>query len=116
MPTRPPLFVPPGHHPPYRDEHERKRAYDKTRPGGRQRGYDETWARLRNCLVEVWPVCSVPGCSAATAEIDHVVSVRERPDLRLEIRNLRPMCRHHHSQRTAREQGFARSTHGGSVR
>ena len=116
MPTRPPVFVPPGQTR-YASERERKRAYDQTRPGGWQRGYDQTWARLRDQLVTLWPLCCVPGCSDPTAEIDHVVSVRERPDLRLVISNLRPMCKHHHSQRTAREQGFARSTPpGGEVR
>jgi 5-methylcytosine-specific restriction enzyme A len=40
--------------------------------------------------------------------VDHIYSIRERPELRLAEFNLRPYCKRHHSERTAREQGFAR--------
>ncbi|MCO5078975.1 MULTISPECIES: HNH endonuclease signature motif containing protein [Hyphomicrobiales] len=55
-------------------------------------------------------MCCQPGCTARATEVDHVISVRQRPDLRLSWSNLRPFCKPHHSARTAREQAFGRGT------
>jgi 5-methylcytosine-specific restriction protein A len=44
-------------------------------------------------------------------EGDHLKSLAEYPELRLEWSNLRAFCRPCHSRRTAREQGFARPSH-----
>jgi hypothetical protein len=53
-------------------------------------------------------VCCVPGCGKPTTDADHIESVRDHPERRLDPSNLRPYCHPHHAQRTAREQGFAR--------
>jgi 5-methylcytosine-specific restriction endonuclease McrA len=41
-------------------------------------------------------------------DVDHLLSVRQHPELRLTWSNLRSFCHSHHSARTARDQGFAR--------
>jgi 5-methylcytosine-specific restriction protein A len=71
------------------------------RPSARQRGYDAAWQKLRTAFIAEHPVCAVPGCGAPSAEVDHVRTVRERPDLRLEPSNLRALCKGCHSRRTA---------------
>ncbi len=85
---------------------------DALRPSSAQRGYDSDWRTLRAAFLKANPCCSEPGCSADATDADHVISVRERPDLRLDWNNLRPFCHPHHSRRTARDQGFAK---GGRV-
>jgi 5-methylcytosine-specific restriction enzyme A len=105
MPIRPPLFRGPGQHV---NERARKRAFDRTRPSARARGYDADWTKVRNRFLQHSPLCCEPGCLQPATEVDHVQSVRDRPDLRLAEFNLRAFCNSHHSARTAREQGFAR--------
>jgi 5-methylcytosine-specific restriction enzyme A len=105
MPTRPPVFRGPGQHV---DERARKRAFDRTRPGARARGYDADWLPVRARVLQHSPLCCEPGCLEAATEVDHVQSVRDRPDLRLAEFNLRTFCKRHHSARTARDHGFAR--------
>ncbi|TIY11329.1 MAG: HNH endonuclease [Mesorhizobium sp.] len=73
------------------------------------RGYDAAWRRLRAWFLAAQPKCSHPGCVDQANEVDHVLSVRTHPHLRLVWGNLRSLCKHHYSQCTARDQGFARS-------
>ena len=53
------------------------------------------------------PICCC-GCGGKATEVDHIVSIKDRPDLRLVWSNLRAMTKSCHSRRTAKEQGFAR--------
>ena len=87
---------------------ERKAAHDTTRPTARARGYDGEWEKLRGGYLARNPTCTHPGCTAKATDVDHVQSVRDRPDLRLSWSNLRAYCHAHHSSRTARDQGFAK--------
>jgi len=107
MPIKPPTFHPPGVNV-WASERERKAMQDRARPSSQARGYDADWRTLRNRFMAAHPQCSEPGCDAPAQEVDHILSVRERPDLRLSWFNLRALCKTHHSARTAREQGFAR--------
>jgi 5-methylcytosine-specific restriction protein A len=86
----------------------RRAAADALRPSAAARGYDADWRDLRARFLAVHLKCCTPGCDRHATDVDHIVSVRDRPDLRLDWSNLRPMCHAHHSARTAREQGFAR--------
>ncbi len=88
---------------------KRKAEADAARPSAAARGYDPAWKRVRADFLKAHPFCCSPGCNKPSTEADHVLSVAERPDLRLSWSNLRPFCKPHHSQRTARDQGFARS-------
>lgn len=107
MPLKPPTFRPPGVNV-WKNERERKAMHDRTRPTAEARGYDADWRRTRDRFIAANPLCSAPGCGRLAEEVDHILSVRDRPDLRLSWFNLRVFCKSHHSERTAREQGFAR--------
>lgn len=112
MPLKPPTFRAPGQNVWNGDERARKRALDKTRPSATERGYDDAWRKLRARFLDRNPICSVLGCREMATEVDHIYSIRDRPHLRLAEFNLRGYCKRHHSERTAREQGFARSGGG----
>ncbi|WP_432207954.1 HNH endonuclease [Ancylobacter polymorphus] len=56
-------------------------------------------------MLEEHPICD---CGAVAVEVHHVISVRERPDLRLDVANLQYLCRSCHSRITARTQAFGR--------
>jgi 5-methylcytosine-specific restriction protein A len=98
------------------NERERKREQSKTRPSSKARGYDKDWQQFRIAFLRIRPRCCEPGCPLLATEVDHIRSVRERPDLRLDPSNCRSLCKSHHSARTAREQGFARRGEGGHCR
>lgn len=99
---------------------ERRQLVDRRRPSAVQRGYDAAWCRVRDEVIAErglrCEACHRLGVlrkrdatrSMPVLEVDHIVSVAERPDLRLEPSNLRVLCRPCHSRRTARDQGFAR--------
>lgn len=87
----------------------RQAEYDKGRGTAAERGYDSKWRALRLKFIKVNPICCEHGCGRPTEEVDHIISVRERPDLRLAWKNLRPYCKSHHSARTARDQSFGRA-------
>jgi 5-methylcytosine-specific restriction enzyme A len=108
MPTKPPTFRGPGQNVWDGNERARKAAFNKRRGGRQAQGYDATWLRLRLKFLARNPFCCEPGCMRPATEVDHICSVRERPDLRLAEFNLRPFCKSHHSRRTAIEEGFAR--------
>lgn len=90
-------------------ERKRKAAIDASRPKAGERGYDADWRAVRRQYLAAHPDCQHDGCTAPASEVDHVHSVAERPDLRLSWSNLRGYCKHHHSQRTARDQSFGMS-------
>ncbi|SMF83275.1 5-methylcytosine-specific restriction enzyme A [Azospirillum oryzae] len=105
---------------PVASEQDRKRRLDKTRGSARQRGYDRDWEKLRDVVV-IERGCRCEACgiivvlrkreatvTTPVAEVDHIESITDRPDLRLERSNLRVLCKPCHSGRTARDQGFAR--------
>lgn len=82
---------------------------DANRPSASQRGYDAAWKAVRRQFIAAHPTCSHAGCNAPTTDVDHIISIRQRPDLRLSWSNLRGFCHPHHSARTAREQSFGRT-------
>jgi 5-methylcytosine-specific restriction enzyme A len=109
MPARPPVHRPPG----MKSKQQRMREFDKARGSSTQRGYDSVWQRLRVAFLKVNPTCTatLPStqkvCGAAATDVDHVLSPKTHPQLRLALGNLRPRCHGCHSRRTAKDQGFA---------
>jgi 5-methylcytosine-specific restriction endonuclease McrA len=103
MPFQPPYHRPPG----WKTLRERARDYDKARGTSLERGYDGAWRKLRAQFLAENLTCCEAGCSEPATDVDHRISIRERPDLRLTWSNLRAYCHAHHSRRTAIEQGFA---------
>lgn len=108
MPTKIPMFRAPGQKVWNGDEKARKAEFDKGRPSARERGYDKDWYRFRHAFLKAFPRCSHVGCVERATEVDHIKSVRDRPDLRLSQANCRSFCKSHHSKRTATDHGFAR--------
>jgi 5-methylcytosine-specific restriction endonuclease McrA len=53
------------------------------------------WRRLRDQVVKEEPYCwlRLPCCTGLSTTADHVLTVKERPDLILERTNLRGACR-----------------------
>lgn len=98
-------------------ERQRKADHDKHRGSASRRGYDAAWRALRDqVVIERGSRCEQCGCIvslrkadanryAPVAHVDHIVSIEERPDLRLDKSNLRTLCAICHSEKTVREDG-----------
>jgi 5-methylcytosine-specific restriction endonuclease McrA len=78
---------------------ECKRIKDRARPRRIDRGYDYAWNKLSRQLREQQPFCSIAGCKSQDLTVDHIIPLSEAPWLRLEISNLRVLCRSHNSQK-----------------
>lgn len=79
------------------------------RQSAHHRGYDRTWRKLRLLVLAEEPLCRFcleEGRVRASEHVDHIIPLRERPDLRLVRSNLRGLCeschnrRKHHERRT----------------
>lgn len=77
-----------------------------------ERGYDSTWQKLRrmklarNPLCEMGIKCENKIPDNAATEVDHIIPIRKRPDLRLVMENLQALCRSCHSFKTNLESGW----------
>ena len=84
------------------------RAADSHRGTSKQRGYDQAWKRLRRSHLQQEPLCQ--DClkegfvNGTNLEVDHIIPIGVRPDLRLEPSNLQTLCRSHHKRKTDRER------------
>lgn len=90
----------------------------KHRDNAYRRGYDRDWFKLRDrVVIESGCKCQMCGCPVVlrkreataripVAHVDHIKSIEEAPELRLERSNLRCLCERCHNARTARDQGF----------
>jgi 5-methylcytosine-specific restriction enzyme A len=91
------------------------RSYSDAKRGWRSHSYaDAAWRKLRILKLKANPFCEIQDkCKGlrlmqqAAAEVDHIITVRERPDLRMVWTNLQSACRSCHSAKTARENNFA---------
>lgn len=89
-----------------------RKAWDATRPSAARRGYDAGWRAVRAEFLRAFPKCCHPSCTEPATEVDHIMPI-SAGGARLDPANLRPLCKRHHSQRTAREHGFARGQRQG---
>lgn len=101
MPSRPAVYRPPS---------VRQSALAAVQPRLRgttkERGYDQVWKRVRADHLRREPLCrkcrelcrAVPGI-----DVDHIIPIALRPDLRLDDENLQTLCETHHSQKTRQE-------------
>jgi len=88
---------------------------DRWRGSASSRGYDRDWQKLRDAYLFEHPLCvfcEAKGLVTAAREVDHIITIAERPDLRLEPTNLRALCTPCHSGRTARDQAGSRRSDG----
>ncbi len=95
----------------YCEEHAHLVSYrpaDQRRGTSAQRGYDSAWRRLRQWYVRQHPFCEdclKDGIYTTTLiEVDHVVPIDVRPDLRLDSNNLRSRCRRHHQLKSLEDR------------
>ena len=49
--------------------------------------------------------CEAKGKIVEATVVDHIVPIRVRPDLRLVVKNLQPLCAPCHNRKTASEDG-----------
>jgi 5-methylcytosine-specific restriction enzyme A len=85
-----------------------RQGFDRWRGSAAQRGYDHAWTLLRQRKVRQDPLCEdclLEGRTTPAAEVDHVIPIAKDPSLRLEISNLRSLCKSHHVRKTRRDQG-----------
>lgn len=75
--------------------------YDRARGTACKRGYDRQWRNVRAAYLEEHPLCA---CGEPATLVDHIVKVRDAPQLRLVKSNLQGMCRVCHAEKTAAGQ------------
>lgn len=88
---------------------EHSKARDE-RPSAHRRGYDAVWKRLRLQVLAEEPLCRFclsEGRVTPAAHVDHIETVRARPELRLVRSNLRALCAPCHNARSGRKDGSA---------
>lgn len=74
--------------------------------------WSSAWRKLSARVIAEEPMCRLCG-NAASREADHILTIRERPDLALERSNLRGACKPCHSRRT--RQDMNRDRQGGQL-
>jgi 5-methylcytosine-specific restriction protein A len=90
---------------------------DRLRGNSAERGYDALWRRLRAWFLRHNPRCTFcleRGVSTKATVVDHIKSIEEAPELRLDPSNLRSLCDRCHNRRTAIDQGIARDRQRGA--
>jgi 5-methylcytosine-specific restriction protein A len=65
------------------------------------------WKRLSAQVRAENPTCAA--CGAPSEQADHLISVRQRPDLALDPSNIQALCRRCHSARTSRVHSWNRN-------
>jgi 5-methylcytosine-specific restriction endonuclease McrA len=71
---------------------ERKARFDRKRPNASRRGYDREWeGAAKAFLAEPGNECCAR-CGRPAVVVMHRISIRKRPDLRMERANWRPGC------------------------
>ena len=93
-----PALVPKGET--YCGAHQRAqtRDYNERRPLRHKFYQSPEWRKLRGEAIQVLGKRCVSCGSTDHIHIDHVIPISERPDLALELRNLRPLCQCCHNR------------------
>jgi 5-methylcytosine-specific restriction protein A len=74
---------------------ECERIHERVRGSAAARGYDGQWRRLRLAVLAEEPLCRLcaeRGEAAEATDVDHIIPLAVRPDLRLVRSNVRPLC------------------------
>ncbi len=85
-----------------------RKRFDKRRGSAAQRGYDKDWRVFRLAYLSRHPLCvSAEHAHLVVAtEIDHILPLRDRPDLKFQESNLQALCKSCHSRKTSSERGW----------
>ena|SRR5215813_10748538 len=99
VPERPPVYVPPGA--------QTRRERDRERAGTHKRGYDHYWRQGSAFFLTMHPLCECDehqgrDPTVPATVVDHIIPIRERPDLRMDPNNWRAMAKACHDAHTAR--------------
>lgn len=76
----------------------------KLRPKPRDAGYDRDHRAWRKQVLALYPIC-VDCRQAPSSHADHVIPIRVRPELRLDVRNGIGRCHSCHSRVTCKFDG-----------
>lgn len=82
--------------------------YDRHRGNAAQRGYDARWRKSRLAYLRTHPLCvecQKDGRFEPATELDHIVPHRGNQRLFWDKTNWQGLCKHHHSFKTATEDG-----------
>lgn len=103
MPMSPPKHCPQYGHPAYRGKRCPlcAKVSEARRPSARQRGYDTSFQKEASEFLKAHPVCT---CGKPAVLVRHKVSIRLRPDLRMDRSNWLPGCRSCNAKDMHREQ------------
>lgn len=85
-----------------------QREHDARRGTSAQRGYDARWRKLREAQLSREPLCArcrEEGWVVAATDVDHIVPRRQGGSDSFD--NFESLCHSHHSEKTARESGWA---------
>ncbi len=70
-----------------------------------ERGYDYRWNKFSKWFREMNPLChdcSLKGHTRPSAEVHHIIKLRDKPSLKYDLDNLMALCSDCHRIRTAR--------------
>lgn len=95
----------------------KSKAFDAQRGTPDQRGYGETWRRLRKMFLAEHPLCADPfgaheGRPVVATDVDHIRAKRDGGSD--DVSNLQALCHACHSRKTAAEVGWAGGGERGS--
>ncbi|MBO6509506.1 MAG: HNH endonuclease [Roseibium sp.] len=92
----------------------RKAREGQDRSDSGERGYDSRWNRLSARFAKQNPFCRFCEQEGYDTELgqarDHIIPVQERPDLRLDWKNVQNLCNRHHNGEKRRLEAIARAT------
>lgn len=79
----------------------------ENRPNATNRGYDHRWRKYRHWFLSQPEnvLCCVEGCHQIATVVDHKVPHRGDSERFWDPDNHQPMCKRHHDQKTATEDG-----------
>ncbi len=89
----------------YCEQHKPK---EYERPTAHQRGYGARWQKARAGWLRSYPlcvVCQAEGKLTVATDVDHITPHKGDMVLFWDASNWQSLCRAHHSQKTAREDG-----------
>ena len=101
-PTRCPTLISAGQR--LCPDHQRQanREYNQQRPARHQFYQTKEWRRLSKQVLAEEPWCA---CGGRTTQADHIISIKDRPDLALVRENLVGRCASCHSRKSALVDG-----------
>lgn len=82
-----------------RHQKQKDKERNQARPSSVERGYDRDWQAVRDQKAAQDPLCErclKRGIIKPLDQVHHIIPIDERPDLRLNMDNLKSLCRECH--------------------